>query len=109
MQVICSCQKAGNFHELVRRKRTMIIEKKVDPILHRQKCGACGYYTVYQAIPAGDTATDTCTYCGHQVQLNWHPDLRAAFKSNEKVLKDMEEIFPELEQLKSPGDHILLD
>ncbi|UFS69404.1 hypothetical protein LPW11_16070 [Geomonas sp. RF6] len=87
----------------------MIIEKKIDPILHRQKCHACGYYTIYEAIPTGDTATDTCTYCGHQVQLNWYSDLRAAIKSNEKWFKDMAAVVPELDQLKNRGDHILLD
>lgn len=87
----------------------MIRVKEVDPILHRQKCKACGYYTVYSAVPAGDKATDTCTHCGHQVELVWYPDLRAALKSHEKALRDLTEFFPELEQLQKPGDHIMID
>ena len=87
----------------------MIVVKEVDPILHRQKCSACGYYTIYSAVPAGDKATDTCTHCGHQVELVWYPDLRVAFKSAEKTFRDLTEIFPELADLKNPGDHILLD
>jgi len=87
----------------------MIVEREVKPILHRQKCLACGYYTIYSAVPAGDRATDTCTYCGHAVELVWYADIKSAFKSFEKMLKDMSEIFPELNELKNPGDHVLLD
>ncbi len=87
----------------------MIVEREVKPILHRQKCLACGYYTIYSAVPAGDKATDTCTYCGHTVELVWYADIKSAFKSFEKMLKDMSEIFPELNELKNPGDHVLLD
>jgi rRNA maturation protein Nop10 len=87
----------------------MIRVKEVDPILHRQKCSACGYYTVYSAVPAGDKATDTCTHCGYQVELVWYPDLRAALKSQERVLEGLAEFFPELADLQKPGDHILLD
>ena len=87
----------------------MIIENRVEPVLHRQKCTACGYYTVYQAVPAGDRATDTCTHCGHRVEIAWQHEIKAAFKSAEKFLKDLEETLPELKELKNPGDHILLD
>lgn len=87
----------------------MIIEKSVEPILHRQKCPACGYYTFYMAVPAGETATDTCTYCGRQVEIVWNPDIKAVFRNTEKLLKNLEEAFPELMELKNPGDHILLD
>ena len=87
----------------------MIRVKEVDPILHRQKCFACGFYTVYSAVPTGDKATDTCTHCGHQVELAWHPDLRSAMKSQERALRELTEFFPELAQLQKPGDHILLD
>jgi transcription elongation factor Elf1 len=87
----------------------MIVERKVDPIPHRQKCPACGYYTVYQAVPAGDKATDTCTHCGHQVRIAWDQEIKAVFKNTERFLKNLEEILPELKELKNPGDHILLD
>jgi rRNA maturation protein Nop10 len=87
----------------------MNIEKLVDLIFHRQKCTACGFYTVYQAIPAGDRATDSCTHCGHQVEIAWHPEIKGVFKNTERLLRDMEEILPELKGLKNPGDHILLD
>jgi Na+-translocating ferredoxin:NAD+ oxidoreductase RNF subunit RnfB len=87
----------------------MIIVKEVDPILHKQKCLACGYYTIYSAVPSGDKAIDTCTHCGHAVELVWYPDLRAALKSSERMLRDLTELFPELAELKNPGDHILLD
>ena len=87
----------------------MQIERKVEPILHRQKCSACGYYTVYSVVPMGDKAIDTCTHCGHAVQLVWYPDLKAALKNTEKLFEDLTEIFPELNKLKNPGDHILLD
>jgi len=86
----------------------MIVVKEVEPILHRQKCTACGYYTIYSAVPAGDKAIDTCTYCGHHVELVWYPDLGAALKSAERTLRDLTELFPELGELKKPGDHILL-
>lgn len=87
----------------------MIIEKKVDPILHRQKCSSCGYYTIYRAIPSGDKATDTCTHCGYELVLDWFPDLRKILKNKEKLFQDMSGIFPELAALKNPGDHIKLD
>jgi Na+-translocating ferredoxin:NAD+ oxidoreductase RNF subunit RnfB len=87
----------------------MIIEKKVDPILHRQKCKQCGYYTVYQAVPAGEKAIDACTHCGYAVQIEWNHDIKAAFKNMEKFLRNLEEIYPELKGLKNPGDHIMLD
>jgi len=87
----------------------MIIEKKVEPILHRQKCTSCGYYTVYQAVPSGDKAIDRCTHCGYEVMLEWHQDLKASIKNTEKLFRNMTEIFPELAELKNPGDHILLD
>jgi hypothetical protein len=86
----------------------MIIVKEVDPILHRRKCTACGYYTIYSAVPAGDKATDTCTHCQHQIELVWYPDLRVALKSAEKTFRDLTELFPELGELQKPGDHILL-
>jgi hypothetical protein len=87
----------------------MIIEREVKPVLHRQKCSACGYYTIYRALPAGESATDTCTHCDHQVAIPWHGEMKALFKNSERFLKDLEEIFPELQELKNPGDHILLD
>jgi hypothetical protein len=68
----------------------MIVENRVDqPVLHRQKCPACGYYTVYRAVPAGDRATDTCTHCDHQVQIAWQQEIKAVFKSTERFLKDL--------------------
>jgi rRNA maturation protein Nop10 len=88
---------------------TMIVEKKVAPILHRQKCPACGYYTIYETVPAGNEATDTCTHCGYQVQIAWNSEIKALFKNTERSLRDLEEILPELKELKNPGDHILLD
>lgn len=87
----------------------MKIERPVDPILHRQKCTSCGYYTVYQAIPSGDRATDRCTHCGYEVVLEWHHDLKAAIKNTERLFRDMTELFPELAELKNPGDHIMLE
>jgi hypothetical protein len=87
----------------------MIIERAVEPVLHRQKCSACGYYTIYRAVPTGERATDTCTHCDHQVAIPWHQDIKSLFKSSERFLKDLEEIFPELQGLKNPGDHILFD
>jgi hypothetical protein len=87
----------------------MKVERKVDPILHRQKCPACGYFTYYRAIPEGDKATDTCTYCDHQVQIAWHSEIKAVYKNTERFLKDLEETLPELKELKNPGDHILFD
>jgi DNA-directed RNA polymerase subunit RPC12/RpoP len=87
----------------------MIVERKVDPILHRQKCPACGYYTFYQAVPSGNKASDTCTHCGHKVQIAWDKEIKAVFKNTEKFLKNLEEILPELKELKNPGDHIPLD
>jgi hypothetical protein len=87
----------------------MIIERAVEPVLHRQKCAACGFYTIYRAIPAGGRATDTCTHCDHQVSIPWHVEMKASYKSFERFLKDLEEVFPELQGLKNPGDHILLD
>jgi hypothetical protein len=87
----------------------MIIAREVKPVLHRQKCSACGYYTIYRAIPAGESATDTCTHCDHQVAIPWHEEIKSLFKSSERFLKDLEEIFPELQELKNPGDHILFD
>lgn len=92
----------------VDRGLAMILVKQADPILHRQKCSVCGYYTIYNAIPAGDKATDTCTYCGHQVELVWYPDLRSALKSAERTFRDLSALFPELSELQKPGDHILL-
>lgn len=87
----------------------MQIEREVKPILHRQKCSACGYYTIYRAIPAGDKACDSCTYCGHTVEMPWFADLKSSIKNRERMLRDMSEMFPELNELKNPGDHILLD
>lgn len=83
--------------------------KQAEPVLHRQKCPACEYYTVYQAIPAGDKALDTCTHCGHQVGIMWHHEIRSVFKNTEKFLRNLEDIYPELKDLKNPGDHIKLD
>jgi hypothetical protein len=87
----------------------MIIERAVEPVLHRQKCSACDYYTIYRAIPAGASATDTCTHCDHQLAIPWHGESKSSFKSFERFLRDLEGIYPELQQLKNPGDHILLD
>jgi hypothetical protein len=87
----------------------MIIERAVEPVLHRRKCSACGYYTIYRAVPAGESATDTCTHCDHHVAIPWHQDIKSLFKSSERFLKDLEGIYPELQGLKNPGDHILLD
>jgi hypothetical protein len=87
----------------------MRIEKKIDPILHRQKCSGCGFYTVYQAVPAGDKAIDSCTHCGHAFEIVWNHEIKAAFKNKEKFLKNLAEIYPELDDLKNPGDHIKLD
>jgi transcription elongation factor Elf1 len=87
----------------------MKIKKEVEPIQHRQKCPACGYYTVYQAVPAGEKAIDACTYCGHQVEIVWDQDIKAVFRNSEKLFRDLEEICPELKELKKPGDHIRLD
>ncbi len=87
----------------------MIVERGVKPILHRQKCSACGYYTVYEAVPAGSEATDTCTHCGFQAQIAWNSDIKGIFKNTEKFLRDLEQILPELKDLKNPGDHFLLE
>ncbi|MDO3378970.1 hypothetical protein [Geoalkalibacter halelectricus] len=87
----------------------MRVKRETKPILHRQKCAACNYYTLYQALPAGDQATDTCTHCGHQVTLAWDDGIKAAIKNTERMLKDLEEIYPELKALKAPGDHIRLE
>lgn len=87
----------------------MIIKRETKPLLHRQKCSACDYYTLYRAIPAGEKATDTCTHCGHQVTLAWDNEIRATIKNTEKILTDLEEIYPEIKDLKEPGDHIRLD
>ncbi len=87
----------------------MIIEREVKPILHRQKCSACGYYTIHRAVPQGERACDSCTHCGHTVELLWFADLKAAIKNFERLLNDLSEIYPELNDLKEPGDHIMLD
>lgn len=87
----------------------MIIEREAGPVLHRQKCHGCGYYTFYRAVPAGDRATDTCTYCGHETSIAWNSEVKSVFKNTEKLLRDMREIFPELDQLREPGDHVLLE
>jgi uncharacterized paraquat-inducible protein A len=94
---------------LWRKAQTMLIQRDVKPILHRKKCPACGYYTVYQAIPAGEKATDTCTHCRHEISLAWDKEIKAAIKNTEKMLRDLEEIYPELKTLKNPGDHTLLE
>lgn len=77
--------------------------------MHRKKCPSCDYYTVYRATPVGDKAVDECTHCGHQIAIEWHSDLKMALKNTEKFLKNMEEMCPELKDLKNPGDHIKLD
>lgn len=85
------------------------ILRESKPILHRQKCLACGYYSVHEAVAAGDRGTDRCTHCGHEVELAWNQELKAIFKNTEKFLKNMEALIPELRDLKNPGDHILID
>ena len=87
----------------------MQIEREVKPILHRQKCTACGYYTIHQATPSGERACDSCTHCGHTVEMLWFTDLKASIKNLERMLNDMADLYPELSELKKPGDHILLD
>lgn len=85
------------------------IIKEIEPFLHRQKCPGCGFYTVYEVFPQGDKAIDTCTHCGHQMQILWHHEIKAVFRNSEKFFRNMEEIYPELAQLKNRGDHIKLD
>jgi hypothetical protein len=87
----------------------MIIKREAKPVLHRQKCKACDYYTFYRAVPAGDQAIDTCTSCGHQIEIAWNEEIKAIFKNNEKLLRDLESVYPELQKLKEPGNRIRLD
>lgn len=86
----------------------MIIKREAKPVLHRQKCMACQFYTFYRAEPSGDKAIDTCTSCGHQVEIAWNNEIKAIFKNTEKMLKDLEELYPELRDLQKPGDFIKL-
>lgn len=86
----------------------MIIKREAKPVLHRQKCQACQFYTVYRAEPSGDKALDTCTSCGHQIEIAWNAEIKAILKNTEKMLKDLEDIYPELKELKEPGDSIQL-
>jgi hypothetical protein len=87
----------------------MINKREVKPILHRQKCKNCDFYTVYQAVPVGEKAIDTCTHCQYAVEIPWDHEIKAAFKNKEKFLKGLEEFYPEIAELKNPGDHISLD
>ncbi len=87
----------------------MILEKKAKPVLHRQKCPGCGYYTFYRAEPTGEKATDTCTACGHQVEIAWHADIKAIFNNSEKLFRDLEAVCPELKELQKPGDRVRFD
>ncbi len=87
----------------------MITKREVKPILHRQKCKNCNFYTVHRVIPAGEKAVDTCTHCQHAVEIPWDHEIKASFKNKEKFFKNLEELYPELRDLKNPGDHISLD
>jgi hypothetical protein len=87
----------------------MIIKREVKPILHRQKCSKCEFYTVYQTVPVGEKAISTCTHCQHMMEIPWDHEIKAAFKNKEKFLQGLEEFYPELKDLKNPGDHISLD
>ncbi len=86
-----------------------IVEKKIGPVLHKQKCKGCDYYTIYSALPSGEKAIDTCTHCGYAVEIPWHFEMKSVFKNADKFLKNLEEICPELKDLKNPGDHIKFD
>lgn len=87
----------------------MINKREVKPILCRQKCKKCDYYTVYQVVPVGEKAVISCTHCEYAEEIPWDSEIKAAFKNKEKFLKGLEEFYPELADLKNPGDHILLD
>ncbi len=77
-------------------------------MLHKHKCQACSYYTIFQITPMGHKATNTCTHCGDEQTIPWDNEIRSMFKQTQKALKDMEEFCPELKDLKEAGDHVLI-
>jgi hypothetical protein len=87
----------------------MINKREVKPILHRQKCKSCDFYTIYQVVPVGEKAILSCTHCEYAEEIPWDHEIKATFKSKEKFLKNLEELYPELQDLKNPGDHTSLD
>jgi hypothetical protein len=77
-------------------------------MLFRNKCEACGFWTVFRVTVRYFKAHETCTYCGCETTIRWNGEAKDLVCRNEKLLTDLESICTELQLLKKPGDHVRL-
>jgi len=72
-------------------------------------CTNCGYWTISTIEHDDINATFTCTHCKNEFQLPWNTETRFLIRSLRQSIKKRTKEYPELRELKNPGDFIKVE
>ncbi|MBQ0725126.1 MAG: hypothetical protein KBT50_06085 [Cycloclasticus sp.] len=72
-------------------------------------CTHCDYWTISTIEHDGINATFTCTHCKNKFQLPWNTETRFLIRSLRQSIKKRTKEYPELRELKKPGDFIKVE
>jgi len=71
-------------------------------------CTNCDCWTITQVEHDETTAVFTCTHCQNKFELPWNGDTRFLIRSIRNSLKKRTKKYPELQEVKVPGDFVKL-
>lgn len=72
-------------------------------------CTHCDYWTISTIEHDDINATFTCTHCKNEFQLPWNTETRFLIRSLRQSIKKRTKEYPELRELKNPGDFIKVE
>ncbi len=75
-----------------------------------KKCPECGHWAVFEFSIFCQRAAETCTHCRYALaNVAWDREARNKFEDDRALLGQLCEKFPQLRDLKQPGDHVKID
>ena len=79
----------------------------MEPIFYRNKCETCGCWTIFEVSSSGEGTIHKCTHCHNETTMaNSIENFKKIVKKMEKSIAILEHTYPQLRQLKKPGDYL---